>query len=390
MPTTQRARSFGDILELPDAAEQLRLHRPEVEAHAEAGVSALFEEPQRLPATVLHALAARVARRQGSGPLFDHHASRALVDPDASALLADELPRDDRLRALVEHVDLITVSPALVDRDDQLVLPLSGITADDVVLISQVVALTSYRVRAAHGFQLLADQEPSAIAGYERATVARGRAHRVPDRTTSGRPAPTAFTREVLQWEPWVPPVPEDELTELQAASFAAKATRNSVYFRLLARVPGVLRARSALDNAVFQGEGGLPIGERELAAAVASKVNDCIYCASVHARKAVHQTKRADDIDRLLAVRLERDGDWLASDVDRLADGQDARWSAIIRFAARLSTLVPTATADDLAELRAVGLDDLQVADLVHATAFFAWANRLMLSLGEPALPDA
>mgnify|MGYP000199149279 CR=1 FL=1 len=35
---------------------------------------------------------------------------------------------------------------------------------------------------------------------------------------------------------------------------------------------------------------------------------------------------------------------------------------------------------------LRAAGLDDREVLDLVHAVALFAWANRLMLSLGEPA----
>jgi len=34
---------------------------------------------------------------------------------------------------------------------------------------------------------------------------------------------------------------------------------------------------------------------------------------------------------------------------------------------------------------LRAAGLDDLALADLIHAAAFFNWANRLMLSLGEP-----
>lgn len=388
MPTTERTSTLAAILGLPSQAEALRTLRPEVEAEAEAGARALFEEPQRLPAPVLHALAARVARRQGSGALFDHHAALALADPEAAALLGEAPVDDDRLRAIVEHVDLITVSPALVDRDDQLVLPHVGVTADDVVLISQVVALTSYRVRAAHGFLLLADAAPVIIAGYERPSLARGREPLVAGRTTSGRPAPTAYTREVLEWEPWVPPIAEPALTEAQAASFAAKATRNSVYFRLLARVPGVLRARSALDNAVFQGEGGLPIGERELAAAVASKVNDCIYCASVHARRAVQRTGRTGDVDRLLAVRLERDADWLARDVERLADGQDERWSAIVHFAARLSTLVPSATSDDLAALRVVGLDDREVADLVHATAFFAWANRLMLSLGEPALP--
>ena len=30
--------------------------------------------------------------------------------------------------------------------------------------------------------------------------------------------------------------------------------------------------------------------------------------------------------------------------------------------------------------------LDDLAIADVIHAAAFFNWANRLMLSLGEPA----
>jgi uncharacterized peroxidase-related enzyme len=37
---------------------------------------------------------------------------------------------------------------------------------------------------------------------------------------------------------------------------------------------------------------------------------------------------------------------------------------------------------------LRAAGLDDEAISDLIHASAFFNWANRLMLSLGEPALP--
>jgi hypothetical protein len=35
---------------------------------------------------------------------------------------------------------------------------------------------------------------------------------------------------------------------------------------------------------------------------------------------------------------------------------------------------------------LRRSGLDDLAIADVIHAAAFFNWANRLMLSLGQPA----
>ena len=35
---------------------------------------------------------------------------------------------------------------------------------------------------------------------------------------------------------------------------------------------------------------------------------------------------------------------------------------------------------------LRMGGLDDAAIADVIHGAAFFNWANRLMLSLGEPA----
>ena len=42
---------------------------------------------------------------------------------------------------------------------------------------------------------------------------------------------------------------------------------------------------------------------------------------------------------------------------------------------------------AEHLAALRAAGLDDIAVLDVVNSGAFFNWANRLMLSLGEPTL---
>lgn len=40
------------------------------------------------------------------------------------------------------------------------------------------------------------------------------------------------------------------------------------------------------------------------------------------------------------------------------------------------------------MAALREQALTDLELLDLVQATAFFAWANRLMLTLGEPFIP--
>jgi alkylhydroperoxidase family enzyme len=40
---------------------------------------------------------------------------------------------------------------------------------------------------------------------------------------------------------------------------------------------------------------------------------------------------------------------------------------------------------SEHVERLRRAGL---AIADVIHAAAFFNWANRLMLSLGEPAVP--
>ena len=39
-------------------------------------------------------------------------------------------------------------------------------------------------------------------------------------------------------------------------------------------------------------------------------------------------------------------------------------------------------------ADLRAAGFDDQSILDLIYASSFFNWANRLMLTLGQPDVP--
>ena len=95
------------------------------------------------------------------------------------------------------------------------------------------------------------------------------------------------------------------------------------------------------------------------------------------------------------------RHDDWIAhhamrrpeapAAVDRLlaegvgADLGDERWNAIVAAAAALTETPARFGTEHVERLRAAGLDDLAIADLIHAAAFFGWANRLMLSLGEP-----
>ena len=108
---------------------------------------------------------------------------------------------------------------------------------------------------------------------------------------------PVIFTQAMLDWLPWLAPPAEDALTEHQRAGLVDPARSKSAYFRLLARDPDILGARTRTDKDIFYNtSAGLPRAERELAAAATSRYNGCIYCASVHSRFAATFSKRTED----------------------------------------------------------------------------------------------
>jgi alkylhydroperoxidase domain protein len=184
---------------------------------------------------------------------------------------------------------------------------------------------------------------------------------------------PTVFTRAMLDWLPWLEPVAVEALTERQKAGLVDAARAKSAYFRLLAHDPDALRARTLADWDIFRNpDAGLPRAERELAAAATSRLNGCIYCASVHARLSATYSKREADVQLLL-------DDGVGADLGE-------RWNAVVAAAAALAATPIAFGPPHVERLRQAGLDDLAIADVIQAAAFFNWANRLMLSLGEPA----
>jgi alkylhydroperoxidase domain protein len=194
---------------------------------------------------------------------------------------------------------------------------------------------------------------------------------------THDAPHPEAFTREGVGWLPWLEPMPIDELTERHYAAAIDRNRLKSDYFRLLVRDPEILAARTRTDNDIFYNVAeGLPRAERELAAAAASRVNGCVFCASVHARFAAHYSKREDDVQRLLDDGVDTD--------------LGERWNAIVDAAAAVTRVPFALTPAHIARLREVGLDDLSISDVIHGAAFFNWANRLMLSIGRATAPAA
>jgi alkylhydroperoxidase domain protein len=187
---------------------------------------------------------------------------------------------------------------------------------------------------------------------------------------------PTEFTLAMLDWLPWLEPPAEDALTERQRASLVDAARSKSAYFRLLARDPAILEARTRTDKDIFYNtSSGLPRAERELAAAATSRHNGCIYCASVHARHATTYSKRTEDVKHLLDSGVGAD--------------LGERWNAIVAASVALAATPIAFSAEHVTRLRAVGLDDADIIDVINSAAFFNWANRLMLSLGEPAAAE-
>jgi alkylhydroperoxidase domain protein len=182
------------------------------------------------------------------------------------------------------------------------------------------------------------------------------------------------FTRAQVDWLPWLEPLAPEAMTERHMAALVDANRVKSPYFRLLARDPDTLEARTRADKDIFYNtNAGLPRAERELAAAAVSRLNGCIYCASVHARFSATYSKREADVDKLLAEGVDAD----------LGES----WNAVVAASVALTRTPLAFGPEHVARLRADGLDDLAIADVIQSAAFFNWANRLMLSLGEPAI---
>ena len=182
------------------------------------------------------------------------------------------------------------------------------------------------------------------------------------------------FTRGELGWQPWITPVDLDAATDEQRQALKITPSNRAVgaYSLVLAHDPGSLAERSPLYNGIMFGARGLPRADRELGAVATSRVNGCSYCASVHAKRFVELTKQPDVIERIYAEGTDA--------------SLDPRRKAVVEFSAKLTRDPAAMQARDTEPLRAAGLTDGEILDLVHAVAMFAWANRLMQSLGEPA----
>ena len=181
------------------------------------------------------------------------------------------------------------------------------------------------------------------------------------------------FTTAVPHWQPRVTPVELQNATDeqLDAMKVTVSNTKIGEYTLVLALDPETLQQRTPLFNGIMYGRGGLSRAETELGAVAASVVNQCIYCAAVHANRYNELTKDESLTERIFAGSVDAE--------------TEPRITALLEFATKLSQCPSEATRADVERLIENGLSMGEVLDLVLSASLFGWANRLMHVLGDP-----
>jgi CMD domain protein len=106
------------------------------------------------------ALACRIARLNADTDFEAHF--KSLMEKagasDAVARISDvgfDGGGDDKLAALIRHVDLVARAPKDAERGDIERLRAAGIADADIVRLSELVAFVSYQIRVAAGLRLM-------------------------------------------------------------------------------------------------------------------------------------------------------------------------------------------------------------------------------------------
>lgn len=146
-----------------------------------------------------------------------------------------------------------------------------------------------------------------------------------------------------------------------------------------LGMVPNVLRAYTfdiakldaftAMYNDVMLSESGLSKLEREMVAVAVSSINRCWYCQVAHGAAV-----RALSGDPALGEAMVMN--WRAAKLD-------ARQTAMLEFAEKVTTASAKIVEADRQALRDVGFSDRDIFDLASVAAFFNMTNRVASATG-------
>jgi uncharacterized peroxidase-related enzyme len=118
------------------------------------------------------------------------------------------------------------------------------------------------------------------------------------------------FTLNILEWKPWLERAIDTDISAEQRQRIVDGTGNalNSDYIQVLANDFGAWKTRNTVHRHVFADDSAASSARRELAATTASRINGCVFCASVHARMYAAAARRRDLAQLFLAEGIEAD----------------------------------------------------------------------------------
>ena len=170
----------------------------------------------------------------------------------------------------------------------------------------------------------------------------------------------------------WFPVPDEDQLPDnLKGLFRKAKEKLGFVpnVFRVMSFRPERLSAWFAHYKQLHEPTDNLNAAEREMIAVAVSMANGCLYCLVSHGaalRAALGDPIKADRIT-----------------LDYQRAGLDARLTAILDFAVKLTRHMGECSEADLAALQSYGLTKEEVWDVIEIAAMYNFTNRMAAATG-------
>jgi uncharacterized peroxidase-related enzyme len=347
-----------------DALHTVRHARDKVVAATQASYAGYFAPELSLFSRMQRLQIARRCSELAPCTLLTKHYSSLLQGDDSTGGASDIA-----MQAASQFARVLSTKPIEGDRDLLMSLVAAGIDTPSIIALAQLVAFVSYQARVVEGLRAMKDAGSGPATPTAPAAINTGS-------LPLGSPIDIkGFTNATLEWSAWLDLVKPETASPEQLAVLKESHPKamTSDYYLVLVHQAELLKQRSIAFNAIMYAPGGLPRAERELGATVVSRINGCVYCASVHAQRFEQLCKRNDAMVQVFE--------------NPYAVSTSLRDRAIAEVSIALTLAPDKLNAQSIQALYAQGLTTTEVLDLLHSVAIFAWANRLMLNLGEPVV---
>ncbi len=124
------------------------------------------------------------------------------------------------------------------------------------------------------------------------------------------------------------------------------------------------LNAFTTVYNDLMLADSGLSKLEREMIAVCVSAINRCFYCLTAHGA-AIRELSGDPKLGEMIVMN------WRSADLD-------ARQSAMMLFAEKMTVESHKISEDDRQALRNVGFSDRDIWDIANVAGFFNMTNRV------------